>query len=205
MNSDIVDYYDFEDDDVVLQIGDIIPPLEIKCFHEGVEKTIKFEDLFGQDKWVVLFFYPADFTFVCPTELRELADNYDKFKELGVEVISVSGDTVFVHKAWHDNSEAIKGVRFPMGSDTTGEISKMFGVYNYETGLSERGTFVISPDAKLRAIEIVDSNIGRSSKELLRKIRALKFVDSNDGKVCPASWDDGDDVLEPGMDLVGKI
>lgn len=153
----------------------------------------------------MLFFYPADFTFVCPTELEALADNYEEFKKLGAEVLSVSTDTVFVHKAWHDHSEAVKKIKFPMVADPTGNISRAYGTYIPKEGLSLRGTFLIDPDGVLKTIEIHDNGIGRSSVELLRRLKAAQFVRKNGDQVCPMNWEPGKKTLKPGLDLVGKI
>ena len=186
-----------------LHIGDTLPELELDAFYQNEEKKLKLDDYEG--KWKIFFFYPADFTFVCPTELEELAELYPEFQKEGAEIFSVSTDTVFVHKAWKDHSNAISKVEYPMVADPTGELSQLFGVYQYDKGLALRGTFVVDPDGKLVAMEIHDESIGRSGKELLRKLRAAKFVYEHGDKVCPASWEPGKDTLEPGMDLVGKI
>ena len=192
-----------EDTFLPLQIGDKLPELKFKVYHEDKEKEMSTKDLAG--KWTIFFFYPADFTFVCPTELEELANMYEDFKKEGAEIISVSTDTVFVHKAWHDESPAIGKIKFPMAADPTSELCHVFGTYIEDEGLSLRGTFVIDPDGVLKAIEINHNDIGRSAKELSRKLRAAKFVRENGGQVCPASWEPGQDTLKPGMDLVGKI
>jgi len=185
-------------------IGENVPDFEGEIYHEESFKRIKLSDYRG--KWLILFFYPADFTFVCPTELEELAENYETFKGLDAEIISVSTDTVFVHKAWHDSSEAIKKVGYPMFADPTGKLSRLFNTYIEEEGLSLRGTFVIDPDGILRVMEINANNIGRNSEELLRKLRAAQFVREHGGEVCPAKWKKaGDKILTPGIDLVGKI
>ncbi len=184
-------------------IGDVISDRSLKVFLQDKEQDIKLSDFRG--KWVVLFFYPADFTFVCPTELEEMADHYEEFKKLNTEVLSVSTDTVFVHKAWHDQSPAIKKIQFPMVADPTGNLTREFGVYIEEEGLARRGTFVINPEGKLVAMEVHDNSIGRSAPELLRKLQAAQFVASNPGLVCPASWKPGANTLKPGMDLVGKL
>lgn len=176
---------------------------EFEAFHGEEVKKIRLSDYAG--KWLILFFYPADFTFVCPTELSELADAYAKFQELGAEIVSVSTDTVFVHKAWHDESDAIGKIQFPMLADPTGALCKAFGTYIPGEGLSLRGSFVIDPDGALKAMEIHDNSVGRSSDELLRKLQAAQFVRENGGEVCPASWKPGGDTLKPGLDLVGKI
>lgn len=190
--------------DYPLSINEPLPDdLPMKAYHEGKEKNLTLAEY--KNKWKIFFFYPADFTFVCPTELEELAMMYEQFTKEGAEIFSVSTDTVFVHKAWHDNSEAISKVRFPMLADPTGELCELFGTYIPEEGLSLRGTFIVDPDNILKSIEINDNSIGRSAKELLRKLRAAKFTRENKGKVCPASWEPGEETLEPGMDLVGKI
>ena len=186
-----------------IEINSEAPKFEADALHNDEIKKIKLEDFRG--KWVVLFFYPADFTFVCPTELGDMADNYEAFKKLGVEILSVSTDTVFVHKAWKDSSETIRKIRFPMVADPAGKICRAYSTYIYEEGLSLRGTFIIDPDGILKSFEINDNSIGRSSKELIRKINAVKFVREHGCNVCPANWEPGEKTLKPGLDLVGKI
>ena len=181
-------------------IGEKAPSFEA----ETTQGKISFPNDY-KGKWVVLFFYPADFTFVCPTELGELAKHYPEFKKLGAEILSVSRDTEFVHKAWHDSSPAIKKVQFPMLADPTGKICRLFGTYIEDNGLSLRGSFIIDPDGILRAYDMHDLNIGRSTKELLRKLQAAKFVREHKGEVCPVSWEPGKGTLKPGVELVGKI
>lgn len=190
-------------DENKLEINTKAPTFEAKAFHNGEIKTIKLDHYKG--KWVVLFFYPADFTFICPTELGEMADNYDELKKLGVEVLSVSTDTVFVHKAWHDASKTIKKIKFPMVADPAGQICNSYGTMIPMEGISLRGTFIIDPDRVLKAFELHDNSIGRSAKELIRKIKAAQFVREHGGEVCPASWEPGQKTLKPGLDLVGKI
>jgi len=186
----------------MIKINENAPHFSAKAFNNEEFVTVSLSDYKG--KWVVLFFYPADFTFVCPTELGELADNYNELKKMNVEVLSVSTDTEFVHKAWYDNSEQIKKIKYPMVADPTGNICKAYGTYIESEGLSLRGTFIIDPDGILKAFEIHDNSIGRSAKELIRKIQAAKFVREH-GEVCPASWTPGKETLKPGLDLVGKI
>jgi len=186
-----------------LTINELAPDFNAEVFIDNEVKKISLFDYRG--KWVVLFFYPADFTFVCPTELGDLADNYEKFKELGAEIISISTDTVFVHKAWHDNSETIKKIKFPMLADPTTKICRKYQTLIAEEGLSLRATFLIDPEGILKAYEFHDNSIGRSSQELIRKIQAAKFVKENQGKVCPMNWEPGSETLTPGLDLVGKI
>lgn len=187
-------------------IGEKIPDFGGEIYHEESFKKTHLSDYEG--KWLVIFFYPADFTFVCPTELEDLADNYEKFQELGAEILAVSTDTKFTHKAWHDHSEAIKKVKYPMFADPTGMLARMLGVYIEEgedEGLARRGTFIIDPDGVLQSFEVNSNNIGRSSDELLRKLQAAQFVREHGGEVCPAKWQPGKKTLKPGIDLVGKI
>jgi peroxiredoxin (alkyl hydroperoxide reductase subunit C) len=184
-------------------IGKKIQDFELEAYHENKIKKIKFSDYKG--KWLVLIFYPADFTFVCPTELEETAELYPEFKKLGAEVLSISTDTVFVHKAWHDASKAIKKIKYPMLADPTGKLCRVLGTYIEEEGLSLRGSFIIDPNGVIKAYEIHDNSIGRSAKELLRKLQAARFVSEHKGQVCPANWTPGKKTLKPGLDLVGKI
>lgn len=187
----------------MVKIGQKIPDFELEAYHQDKIKKIKLSSYRG--KWLIIIFYPADFTFVCPTELEEAADYYGEFKKLGAEILSVSTDTVFVHKAWHDASPAIKKIKFPMLADPTGSLSKSFGVYIEEEGLALRGSFIIDPNGILKAYEVHDNSIGRSIKEILRKTQAAKFVSQHKGQVCPASWTPGKKTLKPGLKLVGKI
>lgn len=187
----------------MFQINQKVEDFEFEAYHKGEIKKLKFSDFKG--KWLAVVFYPADFTFVCPTELRELAELYSEFQKNGGEILSVSTDTVFVHKAWHDTSEAIKKIDFPMVADPTGKLSRYFGVYIEEAGLALRGSFLLDPDGVLKVFEVNDLAIGRSSHELLRKLQAAQFVREHGDQVCPAGWKPGADTLKPGLDLVGKI
>ncbi len=187
----------------MLGVGDKIADFELEAYHEGEIKKIKLSDYEG--KWAVLLFYPADFTFVCPTELEEAAEHHGEFSKLGAEILSVSTDTAFSHKAWHDNSPAIKKIKYPMIADPTGKMCREFGTYMENEGLSMRATFIIDPEGVIKSIEMHDNSIGRNIKETLRKLQAAKFVSENKGLVCPASWSPGKDTLKPGTDLVGKI
>lgn len=187
----------------MIQINQKVPDFSAKAYHNDEETAVHLSDF--KNKWVVMIFYPADFTFVCPTELEEAADHYDEFKKIGAEVLAISTDKVETHKAWHDVSPAIAKVKYPMLADPTGALSRMFGVYNEEEGMALRGTFIIDPKGMLKTIEINNNDIGRSTKELLRKLKAAIYVSKHPGKVCPASWEEGEDVLKPGLDLVGKI
>ncbi|OIQ90853.1 alkyl hydroperoxide reductase subunit C [mine drainage metagenome] len=180
-----------------------VKPFSAQAFKDGKFITVTDADLKG--KWSVVFFYPADFTFVCPTELEDLADNYGEFQGLGVEIYSVSTDTHFAHKAWHDTSDAVKKIRYTMVGDPTGTLSRNFEVMIEEAGLADRGTFVIDPNGKIQIVEINAGGIGRDAKELLRKVKAAQYVASHPGEVCPAKWKEGEKTLAPSLDLVGKI
>jgi peroxiredoxin (alkyl hydroperoxide reductase subunit C) len=184
-------------------INSEIKPFTANAFKSGAFITVSDSDLKG--KWSVVFFYPADFTFVCPTELEDLAENYGEFQKLGVEIYSVSTDTHFAHKAWHDTSEAIKKINYTMVGDPTGTISRNFDVLIEEAGLADRGTFVIDPNGKIQIVEITAGGIGRDARELLRKVKAAQYVASHPGEVCPAKWKEGEKTLAPSLDLVGKI
>ncbi|MBI5496091.1 MAG: peroxiredoxin [Deltaproteobacteria bacterium] len=184
-------------------INTSIPDFKVQAYHDDAFRTVTREDLRG--KWSIFFFYPADFTFVCPTELGDMADKYEAFKKLGVEVYSVSTDTHFTHKAWHDASETIKKIRYPMLADPTGHLSRALGVYIEEEGLAYRGTFVVDPEGRIKIAEVNDNGIGRNADELLRKVQAAQFVASHPNEVCPARWTPGAKTLKPGLDLVGKI
>jgi NADH-dependent peroxiredoxin subunit C len=180
-----------------------IQPFAATAYHDGSFVDVSDSDLRGG--WSVVFFYPADFTFVCPTELGDLADNYEEFKRLGVEVYGVSTDTHFTHKAWHDTSDTISKIRYPMIGDPTGTVTRNFGVMRDGQGLADRGTFVIDPDGVIQVMEVTAEGVGRNAVELLRKVRAVQYVREHPGEVCPAKWEEGDDTLAPSLDLVGKI
>lgn len=179
------------------------PSFRAMAYHKDDFKEISLEDYKG--KFVVLFFYPADFTFVCPTELEDMAAHYESLKESGVEVLSVSTDTHFVHKAWHDASETIKKIKFPMVADPEHKISNAYEVLRDEGGVADRATFIIDPEGVIKSIEITDEPIGRNAEELVRKVQALEFARANPGQACPAKWKRGAKTLKPGIDLVGKI
>jgi peroxiredoxin (alkyl hydroperoxide reductase subunit C) len=184
-------------------INTTLKPFKTTAYHGG--KFVEVSDQTVRGKWSVFVFYPADFTFVCPTELEDLADHYDEFKKLGVEVYAVSTDTHFSHKAWADTSPAIKKVRYPLVGDPTTVLARNFDVLIEEEGLALRGTFVVDPDGVIKVCEIHDNGIGRDAKELLRKVKAAQYVASHPGEVCPAKWQEGDKTLKPSLDLVGKI
>ena len=180
-----------------------VKPFAATAYHNGKFVPVTQEDLKG--KWSIVFFYPADFTFVCPTELGDLADNYAEFQKLGVEIYGVSTDTHFTHKAWHDTSDTIGKVQYPLVGDPTGVITRNFDVMIEEEGLALRGTFVINPEGQIKLCEIHDNGIGRDAKELLRKVQAAQYVANHPGEVCPAKWTPGAATLSPSFDLVGKI
>ncbi|NLB62636.1 MAG: peroxiredoxin [Fibrobacter sp.] len=180
-----------------------IPEFNLQAYHNNQFVEVSDKDLAG--KWSVLFFYPADFSFVCPTELEDMADNYETFQKLGVEVYSISTDTHFVHKAWHDSSPSIKKTQFPMLADPAGILTRALGVHIEEAGLAYRGTFLVSPEGQIKVAEVHDNGIGRNSEELIRKIQAAQFIAVGNGEVCPAKWRPGDKGLGTNIDLVGKI
>ncbi len=187
----------------MININQQVPDFQFDAYQSNDIKKMKLSDLKG--KWIAVVFYPADFTFICPTELEELAELYPEFQKAGAEVLSVSTDTVYAHKAWHDSSPSIKKINFPMVADPAGKLSRAFGTYIEDVGLSLRGSFIIDPDQKLKAFEIHDNSIGRSGQELLRKLQAAIYVKQHNGEVCPAKWKPGSKTLKPGLDLVGKI
>ena len=180
-----------------------IKDFKVNAYHEGKFKEVSNQDLLG--KWSVVFIYPADFTFVCPTELGDLADNYEEFKKLNAEIYSVSTDTHFVHKAWQDASDTIRKIKFPMLGDPAGVVSRNFDVMIEDQGLANRGTFIVDPNGVIQSVEITADGIGRDAKEVLRKLKAAKYIAENPGQVCPAKWNEGSETLQPSLDLVGKI
>ncbi len=180
-----------------------IKPFKTQAFKNGKFVEVTEQDVLG--KWAVFFFYPADFTFVCPTELGDVADHYDALQKMGVEVYSVSTDTHFVHKAWHDASDTIRKIKYTMLGDPTWQISQNFDVLRPGEGLADRGTFIIDPQGVIQAMEITAEGIGRNAADLLRKLKAAQYVAAHPGEVCPAKWEEGDSTLAPSLDLVGKI
>ena len=184
-------------------IGSTVKPFKAQAYHNGKFIEVTDEDLKG--KWSVVCFYPADFTFVCPTELEDLQNHYDELKKLGVEVYSVSTDSHFVHKAWHDTSPAVGMVTFPMIGDPSHVISRNFEVLDDNTGMANRATFLIDPDGVIQAVEMTAEGIGRDASTLIDKIKAAQYVRSHPGEVCPAKWTPGEKTLAPSLDLVGKI
>ncbi|MDR1996637.1 alkyl hydroperoxide reductase subunit C [Azonexus sp.] len=184
-------------------INSKLKPFAAQAYHNCQFVTVSDADLKG--KWSIFFFYPADFTFVCPTELGDMADLYPEFQKLGVEIYSVSTDTHFTHKAWHDASDTIKKIQYVMVGDPTHAISRNFDVLIEEAGVALRGTFLVNPEGEIKVAEIHDLGIGRDASELLRKVKAAQYVASHPGEVCPAKWQEGAATLKPSLDLVGKI
>ncbi|MCL2735110.1 MAG: alkyl hydroperoxide reductase subunit C [Propionibacteriaceae bacterium] len=184
-------------------IGKDVAEFSVQAYQNNEFKTVTKADLLG--KWSVFVFYPADFTFVCPTELGDLADAYAEFQKIGCEVYSVSTDTHFVHKAWHDASDTIKKIHYPMLADPTHALCRDFEVLIEADGVAERGSFVIGPDGKIAAYEVNGGSVGRSAQELLRRVEASQFVATHDGEVCPANWTPGAKTLTPSLDLVGLL
>ena len=180
-----------------------IKPFNATAFQHGEFVEVSDQNLNG--KWAVFFFYPADFTFVCPTELGDLADHYEEFQMRGVDIYSVSTDTHFSHKAWHDSSDTIGKIQYAMIGDPTGAITRNFEVMREGQGLADRATFIIDPDGIIQAMEITAEGIGRDAEDLLRKIKAAQYVAAHPGEVCPAAWKEGEETLAPSLDLVGKI
>ncbi|VEU80990.1 alkyl hydroperoxide reductase subunit C [Haploplasma axanthum] len=184
-------------------IGKKVSPFSVQAYHDNAFIEIANKDLEG--KWNAIVFYPADFSFVCPTELEDLANHYDEFKKLGCEVYSVSTDTHFVHKAWHDASSKIKKIKFPMLADPAGKLAKDFEVLVEENWQALRGSFIVNPEGVIVAYEVNDMGIGRSASDLVRKLQAAQFVAKHGDEVCPANWNPGEETLKPGIDLVGKL
>lgn len=180
-----------------------IADFSVQAFHNDSFKTVTKDDIMG--KWTVFFFYPADFTFVCPTELEDLSNLYAEFQKIGCEVYSVSCDTHFVHKAWHDASDRIKKIPFPMIADPTAELAQDFEVYDSVRGLAERGSFIVDPDGRIAVYEVSAGNVGRNAEELLRRVQACQFVAQHGDQVCPAKWKPGAETLKPALDLVGAL
>lgn len=180
-----------------------VSDFKVNAYHNGDFTEVTQESLKGH--WSAFVFYPADFTFVCPTELGDLADNYEEFKKIGCEVYSVSCDTHFVHKAWADTTDTISKIKYPMLADPTGALARDFEVLIEEEGLALRGSFVVNPEGVIKAYEVHDNGIGRDSSELLRKVQAAQFVAEHGDQVCPAKWKPGEETLSPSLDLIGKL
>ena len=184
-------------------IGRDVSDFKVQAYVGGEFKEVTKNDIMG--KWSVFFFYPADFTFVCPTELEDLANKYQEFKNINCEIYSVSCDTHFVHKAWHDVSKTIQKIQYPMLADPTGELTRDFDVMIEENGLAERGSFIVNPEGKIVAYEVNAGNVGRNADELFRRVQASQFVAEHGDQVCPAKWQPGAETLKPSLELVGLI
>ena len=191
----------------ILKVGDKVTDFELDAYFPAKKDfgKIRFSEIFKRGNWLILFFYPADYTFVCPTELADVGEKYQEIKQQGVELISVSTDTHFVHYAWQQQEKLLSEIKFPMAADPTHIVSKGFGVYDAGSGLALRGTFIIDPDGKLLASEVNYFPVGRNSDELLRKLKAFRFVRENPSNVCPAKWQPGEKTLTPGKDIVGRV
>lgn len=184
-------------------INTAIKPFKAQAYKQG--KFVEVSDADIKGKWAIFFFYPADFTFVCPTELGDLADHHAELQKLGVEVFSVSTDTHFTHKAWHDSSDTIGKIKYAMIGDPTGAITRNFEVMREGQGLADRGTFIVDPQGIIQAMEVTAEGIGRNAADLLRKVKAAQYVAAHPGEVCPAKWEEGQKTLAPSLELVGKI
>lgn len=191
----------------ITSVGNMVENFEMEVYDpvKGDFGKISLEEVKAKKQWTVLFFYPADFTFICPTELHDLAEKHKELKAAGCEVVSVSTDTKFSHLAWQQSERLLKNVTYLMGADPTGKVSRMFGVYDEATGLAYRGTFVISPEGKLVSSEVNVNNVGRNSAELVRKVRAHIYCSSHPAEVCPANWTEGQKTLKPSAKIVGKV
>lgn len=184
-------------------INTAVPAFKANAFHNG--KFIEVTEASLKGKWSVIVFMPAAFTFNCPTEVEDAAENYAEFQKIGAEVYIVTTDTQFSHKVWHETSPAVGKAKFPLVGDPTHQLTRAFGVHIEEEGLALRGTFVVNPDGVIKTLEIHDNAIARDMNETLRKLKAAQFVANNPGQVCPAKWKEGEKTLKPSLDLVGKI
>ncbi len=191
----------------MVRVGDRFPGFELPTYFPatGRDGVLKLQDLLDAGKWVVMVYYPADFTFVCPTELADYGRLYERFRELGAEVVGVSTDTVFTHKAWLETEKLLAGVRYPLAADHTGELARQLGIYNEEDGTALRGTFVIDPDGHLRAMEVTWYDVGRNAEETLRQLEAFQYVRAHPGAACPAGWKPGAKALTPDISIAGRV
>ncbi len=191
----------------VVLIGQTVPNFELETYEPATGKfgSFSLQKAKEEGKWTILFFYPADFTFVCPTELADLAEAYSQLQSMGVEVVSVSTDTKFVHLAWKQDEKLLEKVTFPMGADPLGKVSRLFGVYDEQTGLALRGTFIINPEGILVGSEVNFYNVGRNASELLRKMKANLYLADHPEEACPAKWEPGKKTLKPSEELVGRV
>ena len=190
-----------------VKVGQEVPHFEMEVFDPKRNDfgKISLDDLKKQKKWTVLVFYPADYTFVCPTELADVAEKYEELAKAGAEIISVSTDTKFVHLAWRREEKLLSGVKYLMGADATGKVSRLFGVYDEDSGLALRGTFIINPEGKLASSEVNFYNVGRNAQELVRKVQANVYLSTHPEEACPANWNQGQKTLKPGAGMVGRV
>lgn len=190
-----------------LRVGQSVPNFEMDTFNPKTAEfsKVELEEFKKQRKWTVLAFYPADYTFVCPTELADLAQRHEALTKIGAELISVSTDTKFVHLAWQREEKLLEGVKYQMAADPTGKVSRLFGVYDENSGLALRGTFIINPEGMLTASEVNFYNVGRNADELLRKVEANVYLASHPDEACPAKWSNGAKTLKPGAGMVGRV
>lgn len=188
-------------------VDQLFTNFELPLYHPLTKKTgnISLKNILKKRKWIVLFFYPADFTFVCPTELKDLAKNYPEFHKLNCEIYAVSTDTVYTHKAWVEEEKLLENVKYPMLSDHNGNLAKELGIYDESSGMAQRACYIIDPKGILRSVQIVADNIGRSAGEILRQVKALKYVSEHPGLACPASWEEGQKTLRPNISISGKV
>ncbi len=191
----------------ILKVGDKVPDFTMQAYlpAKGDFSEISFSEIQKSGKWLVLYFYPADYTFVCPTELADVGGIYPQLQKENVELVAISTDTHFVHYAWQQHEKLLADIKYPMGADPTHVVSKAFGVYDEASGLALRGTFVINPEGVIQGSEVNYFPVGRNSDELLRKFKAFKYVSENPQQVCPAKWEKGKQTLVPGKDIVGKV
>ena len=187
------------------QIDQKFPHFSLETYNPLKDEVCKITLKDFEEVWLVLFFYPADFTFVCPTELLDLNKKYEEFRKENAELVGVSTDTVFTHKAWIETEELLKGLKYQLAADHNGKFSRELGIYDENNGMAQRAVFIVDPDGVLRAVEIVADAIGRNASEILRKLKALNFVRKNPGHVCPASWDEGAQTLQPSIKKSGKV
>lgn len=191
----------------IVQVGTEVPNFEMEVYNPSEREfgKISLGELKTLGKWTILFFYPADFTFVCPTELADLAEQHEKLRKLGAEVISVSIDTKYSHMAWRDSEKLLANVKYTMAADPTRKISQMFGVYDENSGLALRGTFIINPAGVLVSSEVNYYNVGRNADELVRKLEANVYLAAHPDEACPAKWTKGAKTLKPNSAMVGKV
>jgi peroxiredoxin (alkyl hydroperoxide reductase subunit C) len=188
-------------------VGSLVPNFEMETYNPSAceFEKISLDKIRAAGKWTILVFYPADFTFVCPTELSDLAEKHAALEKLGAVVLSVSTDTKFAHLAWRNSERLLKDVKYQMAADTTGAVGRLFGVYDAGTGLDLRGTFIINPEGRLVSSEVNFYNVGRDAGELLRKLQANVHLQTHPNEACPARWTPGAKTLIPGKDLVGNV